>query len=67
MNHVCFAAPPQQISTYVLQLAEYILILFFRKKFDENRKTLPFSSLVSTGVKGEIRLVFKPFDFVFTN
>ena len=40
---------------------------FFRKKFDENRKTLPFSSLVSTGVKGEIRLVFKPFDFVFTN
>ena len=31
MNHVCFAAPPQQISTYVLQLAEYILILFFRR------------------------------------
>jgi len=28
----------------------------FRKKFDENRKTLPFSSLVSTGVKGEIRV-----------
>jgi hypothetical protein len=31
MNHVCFAAPPQQNSTYVLQLAEYILILFFRR------------------------------------
>jgi len=40
---------------------------FFRKKFDENRKTLPFSSLVFTGVKGEIQLTFKPFDFVFTD
>ena len=31
MYHVCFAAPPQPNSTYVLQLAEYILILFFRR------------------------------------
>ena len=32
MNHVCFAAPPKQTSTYVLQLAEFILILFFRRQ-----------------------------------
>ena len=30
MNHVCFAAPPQQNSTYVLQLAEYIVVLCVR-------------------------------------
>ena len=68
-GYVSCYSPIKYITTYSISSwsDNCNICSLFRKKFDENRKTLPFSSLVYARIKGTIQLTFKPFVFGYTD